>query len=221
MAFTLQERLQLGIHGLLPPCFLSQDVQVLRVMKNYENKSNDLDKYVKNILFPPSFPLNLQFFKDLKRTWGCCFKACRFPSESLFFHLSIPGVFILACCHLSYMLSWSHNSTSVCYSTTILLESSDVNLGVHWFTVLCVQKHNKKAAHAPEHWSGLVCCMHQSVCSQHIHLNTEQKSRKSLPTGRKKYNTRTMLYIDIFVFCFSDMEFSYPVFSDLVVEDEG
>lgn len=30
-----------------------------------------------------------------------------------------------------------------------------------------------------------------------------------------------MLYIDIFVFCFSDMEFSYPVFSDLVVEDEG
>uniref|UniRef100_A0A669QXV1 Malic enzyme n=2 Tax=Phasianus colchicus TaxID=9054 RepID=A0A669QXV1_PHACC len=46
MAFTLKERLQLGIHGLLPPCFLSQDVQVLRVMKNYENKTNDLDKYI-------------------------------------------------------------------------------------------------------------------------------------------------------------------------------
>ncbi|XP_054020749.1 NADP-dependent malic enzyme, mitochondrial [Dryobates pubescens] len=46
MAFTLQERLQLGIHGLLPPCFLSQDVQVLRVLKTYENKSNDLDKYI-------------------------------------------------------------------------------------------------------------------------------------------------------------------------------
>ncbi|XP_074010099.1 NADP-dependent malic enzyme, mitochondrial [Numenius arquata] len=46
MAFTLEERLQLGIHGLLPPCFLSQDVQVLRVMKNFENKSNDLDKYI-------------------------------------------------------------------------------------------------------------------------------------------------------------------------------
>ncbi|XP_069509063.1 NADP-dependent malic enzyme-like [Ambystoma mexicanum] len=46
MAFTLEERLQLGIHGLLPPCFLSQDVQVLRVMKSYETKSNDLDKYI-------------------------------------------------------------------------------------------------------------------------------------------------------------------------------
>ncbi|KFP06047.1 hypothetical protein N300_01736, partial [Calypte anna] len=46
MAFTLEERLQLGIHGLLPPCFLSQDVQVLRIMKNFENKSNDLDKYI-------------------------------------------------------------------------------------------------------------------------------------------------------------------------------
>ncbi|KAM4702303.1 NADP-dependent malic enzyme, mitochondrial isoform 1-T3 [Discoglossus pictus] len=46
MAFTLEERLQLGIHGLLPPCFLSQDVQALRVIKSYETKSNDLDKYI-------------------------------------------------------------------------------------------------------------------------------------------------------------------------------
>lgn len=44
MAFTLEERLQLGIHGLLPPCFLSQDVQVLRVMKSYETRVNPLDK---------------------------------------------------------------------------------------------------------------------------------------------------------------------------------
>nr|XP_005995204.1 PREDICTED: NADP-dependent malic enzyme, mitochondrial isoform X3 [Latimeria chalumnae] len=46
MAFTLEERLQLGIHGLLPPCFLSQDVQVLRVMESYETKNSDLDKYI-------------------------------------------------------------------------------------------------------------------------------------------------------------------------------
>ncbi|XP_069747004.1 NADP-dependent malic enzyme-like [Narcine bancroftii] len=46
MAFSLEERLQLGIHGLLPPCFLTQEVQVLRVLKSYETKTNDLDKYI-------------------------------------------------------------------------------------------------------------------------------------------------------------------------------
>uniref|UniRef100_A0A8D0ACE9 NADP-dependent malic enzyme n=1 Tax=Sander lucioperca TaxID=283035 RepID=A0A8D0ACE9_SANLU len=46
MAFSLEERLQLGIHGLLPPCFNSQDVQLLRVLKNYDMKRDDLDRYV-------------------------------------------------------------------------------------------------------------------------------------------------------------------------------
>lgn len=46
MAFCLEERLQLGIHGLLPPCFISQDVQVQRVLKNYDMKRDDLDRYV-------------------------------------------------------------------------------------------------------------------------------------------------------------------------------
>nr|AAI24634.1 Malic enzyme 1, NADP(+)-dependent, cytosolic [Danio rerio] len=46
MAFSLEERLQLGIHGLLPPCFLSQDVQVLRVLRSYELLKEDLDRYV-------------------------------------------------------------------------------------------------------------------------------------------------------------------------------
>lgn len=44
MAFTLEERQQLNIHGLLPPCFLSQEVQVLRVIKNFERLSSDLDR---------------------------------------------------------------------------------------------------------------------------------------------------------------------------------
>uniref|UniRef100_A0A8C7WZU6 Malic enzyme n=1 Tax=Oryzias sinensis TaxID=183150 RepID=A0A8C7WZU6_9TELE len=46
MAFSMEERLQLGIHGLLPPCFISQDVQLLRVLKNYDMKKDDLDRYV-------------------------------------------------------------------------------------------------------------------------------------------------------------------------------
>ncbi|XP_016050072.1 NADP-dependent malic enzyme, mitochondrial isoform X2 [Erinaceus europaeus] len=46
MAFTLEERLQLGIHGLIPPCFLSQDVQLLRVMRSYERQQSDLDRYI-------------------------------------------------------------------------------------------------------------------------------------------------------------------------------
>ncbi|KAM9316611.1 NADP-dependent malic enzyme [Gastrophryne carolinensis] len=46
MAFSLEERLQLGIHGLLPPCFLSQEIQLLRVLRNYERQKNDLDRYI-------------------------------------------------------------------------------------------------------------------------------------------------------------------------------
>ncbi|XP_078714901.1 NADP-dependent malic enzyme-like [Lampetra fluviatilis] len=46
MAFGLEERQHLGIHGLLPPCFLSQDVQVLHVIKNFERQTNDLDRYI-------------------------------------------------------------------------------------------------------------------------------------------------------------------------------
>ncbi|XP_015243880.1 PREDICTED: NADP-dependent malic enzyme [Cyprinodon variegatus] len=45
-AFSLEERLQLGIHGLVPPCFISQDLQLLRVLKNYDMKRDDLDRYV-------------------------------------------------------------------------------------------------------------------------------------------------------------------------------
>uniref|UniRef100_A0A672ZKC3 Malic enzyme n=1 Tax=Sphaeramia orbicularis TaxID=375764 RepID=A0A672ZKC3_9TELE len=46
MAFSLEERLQLGVHGLLPPCFVSQDIQLLRVLKNYDMKRDDLDRYI-------------------------------------------------------------------------------------------------------------------------------------------------------------------------------
>lgn len=45
MAFSLEERLQLGTHGLLPPCFISQDVQLMRVLKNYDMRKDDLDRW--------------------------------------------------------------------------------------------------------------------------------------------------------------------------------
>ncbi|XP_061479224.1 NADP-dependent malic enzyme isoform X2 [Rhineura floridana] len=46
LAFTLEERQQLNIHGLLPPCFLSHEVQVLRVLRNFERQTSDLDRYI-------------------------------------------------------------------------------------------------------------------------------------------------------------------------------
>ncbi|XP_062427032.1 NADP-dependent malic enzyme [Rhea pennata] len=46
MAFTLEERQQLNIHGLLPPCILSQDVQVFTVLQNFERLTSDLERYI-------------------------------------------------------------------------------------------------------------------------------------------------------------------------------
>ncbi|OBS77953.1 hypothetical protein A6R68_19659, partial [Neotoma lepida] len=46
LAFTLEERQQLNIHGLLPPSFISQEIQVLRVVKNFERLNTDFDRYL-------------------------------------------------------------------------------------------------------------------------------------------------------------------------------
>ncbi|XP_075270555.1 NADP-dependent malic enzyme [Opisthocomus hoazin] len=46
MAFTLEERQQLNIHGLLPPCFVGQDAQVYSILKNFDRLTSDLDRYI-------------------------------------------------------------------------------------------------------------------------------------------------------------------------------
>ena len=46
MAFSIQERIVLGVHGLLPPRVLSQDDQVYHCLENFNRWDNDLDRYI-------------------------------------------------------------------------------------------------------------------------------------------------------------------------------
>jgi malate dehydrogenase (oxaloacetate-decarboxylating)(NADP+) len=46
MAFTLQERQALGIHGLLPPRFKTQEEQVRLCKENVERYHEDLNKHI-------------------------------------------------------------------------------------------------------------------------------------------------------------------------------
>lgn len=46
MAFTLEERQALGIHGLLPPRFKTQDEQLELCKLSVERYTEDLNKYI-------------------------------------------------------------------------------------------------------------------------------------------------------------------------------
>src|SRR2546423_509961 len=45
-AFSMAERAQLGLHGLLPPHVSSMEDQVERVLGNYAEKTTDLERYI-------------------------------------------------------------------------------------------------------------------------------------------------------------------------------
>ncbi|VDM98935.1 unnamed protein product, partial [Onchocerca ochengi] len=46
MAFSLFERQYLGIHGLLPPAFMTEDQQAYRVISQLRQQPNDLARYI-------------------------------------------------------------------------------------------------------------------------------------------------------------------------------
>ena len=45
-AFSIIERQQLGIHGLLPPCIHTPEQQSFIVLQNFYRFENDLDRYI-------------------------------------------------------------------------------------------------------------------------------------------------------------------------------
>ncbi len=46
LAFTIEERQLLGVHGLLPPCVHTPEQQLFVVMQNFYRQDNDLDRYI-------------------------------------------------------------------------------------------------------------------------------------------------------------------------------
>ncbi|VDO53601.1 unnamed protein product [Onchocerca flexuosa] len=46
MAFSLFERQYLGIHGLLPPAFMTEEQQAYRVISQLRQQPNDLARYI-------------------------------------------------------------------------------------------------------------------------------------------------------------------------------
>ena len=45
-AFTMQERRELGLRGLLPPTVNTQDQQLRRILANIRRKGSDIERYI-------------------------------------------------------------------------------------------------------------------------------------------------------------------------------
>lgn len=46
MAFTLYERQYLGLHGLLPPAFMTEEQQAYRIISKLRQQPDDLARYI-------------------------------------------------------------------------------------------------------------------------------------------------------------------------------
>lgn len=46
MAFTLYERQYLGLHGLIPPAFMTEEQQAYRVITKLRQQPDDLARYI-------------------------------------------------------------------------------------------------------------------------------------------------------------------------------
>ena len=65
MAFTLEERQTLGIHGLLPAAVKTQEEQLELCRLNLDRYENDLSKYIYLIGLLVRTPINILYFIGL------------------------------------------------------------------------------------------------------------------------------------------------------------
>lgn len=75
MAFTIEERQALGIHGLLPPRVKSQDEQVKHALANINRFSDDLNKYIYLMGLQVSmYDINSNLVYVSSNTFSCDFR---------------------------------------------------------------------------------------------------------------------------------------------------
>jgi hypothetical protein len=69
MAFSLYERQNLGLHGLLPPAFMTEEQQAYRVITKLRQQPDDLARYIQlDALSVNKFTDNNSFTHPLFRT---------------------------------------------------------------------------------------------------------------------------------------------------------